>query len=172
MRTWVSNSKQTCQPAWKKKKSSNRVQNLVNYFEVRNRPVRVQKLRDCDSRIVEYRCTNWRGHEIHKTVFSQKCDTKPRVLGQEWNVQDDKLNINFSNILSAATSDIVTKKSALSLLARVFDPVGLISPIVLTSKQLFQELCKRNVSGMNSLMKHSAKGGKHWLRACKKLTPF
>ena len=81
-----------------------------------------------------------------QTVFSQKCDTKPRVLGQEWNVQDDKLNINFSNILSAAASDIVTKKSALSLLARVFDPVGLISPIVLTSKQLFQELCKRNVS--------------------------
>ena len=75
-----------------------------------------------------------------QSVFTQKCDTDTRVLGQGWDCQSDKLIINLSNILSSVETDIVTKRSVLSLSARFYDPLGLISPIVLTFKQLFQEV--------------------------------
>ena len=38
-------------------------------------------------------------------------------------------------------NDIVTKRSVLSALAKLFDPLGLLSPVSMKAKSLFQELC-------------------------------
>ena len=76
-----------------------------------------------------------------QSVFSKENDTNPRVLGQECNRHKDELNFEFSKVLTAVDSEIITKWIVLCATAKFYDPVGLISPVVLEFKRLFQDLC-------------------------------
>ena len=65
---------------------------------------------------------------------------KTKVLGLIWDVNTDELEIDLTK-MSNEDSGKVTKRSLLSSLAKVFDPLGLVSPVTLMGKILFQELC-------------------------------
>eukprot|EP00112_Aurelia_sp_Birch-Aquarium-sp1_P020619 Seg5359.1 transcript_id=Seg5359.1/GoldUCD/mRNA.D3Y31 product="hypothetical protein" protein_id=Seg5359.1/GoldUCD/D3Y31 len=65
---------------------------------------------------------------------------KTKVLGLIWDVNKDDLEIDLTK-MSNEDSNKVTKRSLLSSLAKVFDPLGLVSPVTLMGKILFQELC-------------------------------
>ena len=65
---------------------------------------------------------------------------KTKVLGLLWDANTDNLEIDLTK-MSNEDSNEVTKRSLLSSLAKVFDPLGLISPVTLMAKILFQELC-------------------------------
>eukprot|EP00112_Aurelia_sp_Birch-Aquarium-sp1_P020087 Seg509.12 transcript_id=Seg509.12/GoldUCD/mRNA.D3Y31 product="hypothetical protein" protein_id=Seg509.12/GoldUCD/D3Y31 len=68
----------------------------------------------------------------------EKGNTK--VLGLIWDVNKDDLEIDLTK-MSNEDSNKVTKRSLLSSLAKVFDPLVLVSPVTLMGKILFQELC-------------------------------
>ena len=81
-----------------------------------------------------------------KSTFNlQRLDSHPRVLGQVWNPQTDTLIMIFSAALKNVETNAVTKRSILSIAAKFYDPLGLISPVTLRFKQMFQELCKSKV---------------------------
>ena len=81
-----------------------------------------------------------------KSIFHpQQFDSHPRVLGQIWNPQTDTFIMLFSAALKNAESNTITKRSLLSVAAKFYDPLGLISPVTLRFKQMFQELCKSKV---------------------------
>ena len=60
------------------------------------------------------------------------------VLGLKWNNSLD--TFTFSGIKIDCSELVVTKRIVLSCIARIFDPLGLISPFVMFCKILFQEI--------------------------------
>ncbi|XP_055714332.1 uncharacterized protein LOC129808575 [Phlebotomus papatasi] len=60
-----------------------------------------------------------------------------KTLGLYWNPTTDAFRFTGSEVSSA-----VTKRSILSDMARIYDPLGFLSPIVITAKILFQSLWK------------------------------
>ncbi|CAB3984708.1 Hypothetical predicted protein [Paramuricea clavata] len=50
--------------------------------------------------------------------------------------------MNFSAALKNVETNVITKRSILSIAAKFHELLGLISPVTLRFKQIFQELCK------------------------------
>ena len=58
---------------------------------------------------------------------------------------------------------IPTKRNILSILASFYDPLGVISPIVVSLKVLFQELCVDKVPWDQELTGERCKKWKSWM---------
>ena len=79
-----------------------------------------------------------------KSVLGQN-DVNNKVLGTTWNVSDDMFEMDLSKVVAGHDLNNCSKRIVLSVAAKFFDPLGLISPVILQLKLLFQELCKSNV---------------------------
>jgi hypothetical protein len=62
-----------------------------------------------------------------------------KLLGLPWNKSDDTLSVVTSNVDVANT-----KRAALSQLAKIYDPLCLVSPTTLLGKLLYREICEAN----------------------------
>ena len=69
-----------------------------------------------------------------------------KLLGITWNSQSDEFLFGFSELIEYAQELSITKRSLLKVTARIFDPLGLISPFVVKLKILFQTLCAESVA--------------------------
>lgn len=58
-----------------------------------------------------------------------------KVLGLHWNTTDDLFSYEFNS-----RHLVLTKRVMWSLTARIFDPIGLLSPIVFMAKHLMQRV--------------------------------
>ena len=72
-----------------------------------------------------------------KEAIDENCIKK--IPGLDRNINSDAFY--FTNIISKIRNLPVTKRSVLKKLYMFFDPLGLISPIVLQIKILFKETC-------------------------------
>ena len=63
-----------------------------------------------------------------------------KVLGLNWNTESDILTLKFGQIVEVGKALEPTKRSVLKAAAKIFDPLGMISPMTLKAKLLFQEL--------------------------------
>ena len=64
-----------------------------------------------------------------------------KVLGIGWRAQDDCFCFSDSESLIPNPEVMVcTKRAILSLIARIFDPLGFLTPLVMSAKFIFQEL--------------------------------
>ncbi len=75
-----------------------------------------------------------------------KKDNTVKVLGSIWNTTSDQLEFNFSDLANQVRSLPATKRSLLKISAKIFDPLGLLSPFTIKFKVLFQLLCNGNIS--------------------------
>jgi len=66
-----------------------------------------------------------------------KCDSI-KALGVRWNTQGDF----FTFTVASEPVTVITKRVVLSELAKVYDPIGLITPITIVARILFQDLWK------------------------------
>ena len=67
-----------------------------------------------------------------------------KALGTSWNTKDDVLM--FTNASSILTEKYTkTKRSLIILYSRVFDPMGLRTPVLMIPKLLFQKLWARGL---------------------------
>lgn len=69
-----------------------------------------------------------------------------KVLGVTWNSSLDVFTFELNELMEFAHSLLVNKRSILKLAAKIFDPLGLISPFVIQLKMLFQTLCIQQVN--------------------------
>lgn len=60
-----------------------------------------------------------------------------KLLGLPWDKSKDSLGVTLDH-----EDNSTTKRSALSQLARIYDPLGLVSPMTLPGKNLFREMCE------------------------------
>ena len=73
--------------------------------------------------------------EESESVSSEK------VLGVGWNIHLDTLEYSLLDVVKRAGAVVLTKRHILSVIASIYDPLGLISPVAVSVKILFQELC-------------------------------
>ena len=64
-----------------------------------------------------------------------------KILGVIWNCQSDTFHLSLAHIAEKAKDLEPTKRNVLSLLASLFDLLGLIRPVTVSMKILFQEIC-------------------------------
>ena len=86
-----------------------------------------------------------------------------KVLGLNWDCDKDNIRFDLSKLAIRAEGTPLTKRKLLSVLAGLFDPLGIISPIVVPMKVLFQELCVKNVDWDEELINQNAKRYMEWV---------
>lgn len=69
-------------------------------------------------------------------------DSSSKALGIKWNVSSD--TFYFDVVIELIS--ILTRRKMLSFVASVFDPLGFVSPVVVTGKMLFQEATRLKLS--------------------------
>ena len=95
-----------------------------------------------------------------KVVLGEKeGGTLEKILGLAWNCEMDTFHFNLAKLAERANGKAVTKRNILSVLAAVYDPLGLISPIAVVMKLIFQELCVEKVEWDEEV---SGKRQKEW----------
>jgi len=62
------------------------------------------------------------------------------MLGLKWDKQQDTLAVVIPKEETQPT-----KRGHLGKMAKIYDPLGLIAPLMLTAKQIYCELCETNV---------------------------
>lgn len=79
-----------------------------------------------------------------------------KTLGIYWNAQQDKIKYKIN--LPEINTQCITKRTMLSQIASLFDPLGLLGPVVIVAKILMQDVWKQKVEWDESvpLDTHSA----------------
>ena len=73
---------------------------------------------------------------------SGKCNPGERsVLGVQWNTYSDELVMSVQSI-ACAIKVKPTKRAIVSIVGKFYDPLGILSPVVIAFKIFLQELCK------------------------------
>ena len=70
-----------------------------------------------------------------------QANDKVKVLVIVWDTKSDHLVFSFANLIESFNYIIATKRNILSLIVKFYDLIGLIQPIIIKLKLLFQEVC-------------------------------
>ena len=68
-----------------------------------------------------------------------------KALGVSWDLTSDCFRFLAPDSIIACHDDPMTKRSVLSLASKMFDPMGVISPLTVRAKILFQELWQKGL---------------------------
>ena len=86
--------------------------------------------------------------EVLRDIWISSC-TKTKdvtqVLGVNWDTRSDTLLIDHRSVLEKAQAGPFTKRRLLQAISRFYDPMGLMSPVLITGKLIFQETWCRGV---------------------------
>ena len=74
---------------------------------------------------------------------SQKpCMGEQKTLGLRWHMETDQFIFDLNEITRVSdATPIKTKRSITSIVSKVYDPLGILSPVVIPFKLYFKELC-------------------------------
>jgi hypothetical protein len=86
-------------------------------------------------------------------------DEKPqtKLLGLSWDKSKDSLSVTLDH-----EGYGTTKRSVLSQLAKIYDPLGLVSPMTLQGKNLFREMCEARIPWDGELPETSKQRWEEW----------
>ena len=96
-----------------------------------------------------------------KEVKQLDLDSHSKALGIHWNVQTDELYF----LVNVDTEKAVTRKSMLSTIASIYDPLGLVSPMVLVGKLLFQDATRLKYAWDEELPREFGNRWVSWLKS-------
>ena len=105
-----------------------------------------------------------------KEAIDENCIKK--ILGLDWNITSDEFIFYFTDIIITASNLPVTKRNVLKLSPMFFDPLGLISPIVLQIKILFKEACALKYTWDDALNNKFIEKLKNLFKELDNLTPI
>ena len=69
-----------------------------------------------------------------------KTENESKILGVIWDKINDELSFDFNEIASKFKEN-ATKRQVIQAIASIYDPLGLINPVVVKFKIFFQKLC-------------------------------
>ena len=104
----------------------------------------------------------WASNSVEfNRVFATEAESIQNVLGLRWDIRSDNLHVaRGDKIPTDLASWQPTKRVFLSALSSVFDPLGLLNPILIKGKIFMQTLWKENISWdqqLNSIHANEAK---------------
>ncbi|XP_055906234.1 uncharacterized protein LOC129941590 isoform X1 [Eupeodes corollae] len=78
----------------------------------------------------------------------EQLSASPKVLGLRWVIATDELQVDLNSVLSLLNSVSVqgTKRSVLRIMAKIFDPFGVLSPWTVRLKILFQNIWRKKLN--------------------------
>ncbi len=80
-----------------------------------------------------------------------------KLLGLPWNRKQDTLSVTLTK-----EYDTATKIGVLSKMAKIYDPLGLISPTTLVGKLIYRDVCDAKLPWDSNLPQPLAKRWKEW----------
>ena len=98
-----------------------------------------------------------------KSLESESMPNPSKILGHTWNKDDDTLELSLKPF---PQEQPVTKRSILSYLGTVYDPLGIILPTMAEGKHIYREACDEKKSWNAEVSTH-LRG--QWLRWTKQL---
>ena len=106
-------------------------------------------------------------HDNEEKYAKQQLGTthlEAKLFGLPWNKSENKLGV----VTGKATKEEVatTKEGAPSQLAKVYDPLGLVSPATLVGKMLYREMCETRLAWDGEL---PGKMKKKWENLCARM---
>eukprot|EP00064_Thunnus_orientalis_P022985 superscaffoldBa00008270_g23209 len=81
-----------------------------------------------------------------------------RALGTQWDIERDIFT--FSTVLKPQPT---TRRGILSVVSSIYDPLGFLAPVVLSAKQILQELCKAKLGWDENIQKEHFDRWQRWL---------
>ena len=97
---------------------------------------------------------------IHEFESKHSGATSCKVLGLKWLSLDDCFTYDTFPISEGL---VITKRIVLSAIARLFDPLGFLSPVIMLAKILFQELWKLGLDWDSSIPDHLQREFSEWI---------
>ena len=70
----------------------------------------------------------------------QHLDGEHKILGVKWNFVRDSLIFNLNELANVMTELKATKQQIVGITARLYDPLGFMSPVIIWIKMFFQKL--------------------------------
>ena len=92
-----------------------------------------------------------------------------KVLGMRWDCETDNLPFDFESLVEFGYSLKPTKRNLLRLTAKIFDPLGLLSPATFILKVLFQKVCLTKYGWDDALPGEHQKIWYQWLNDFEKV---
>ena len=154
LRKWISNSKQLMSEI-EAQESVNMSDQKVDYS--------VHNIGPDDETFAKY--TVGTG----QTKLSGQVDEQ-KTLGLIWNYANDSFVFDLVGYANIAAELLLTKRSVLSVVARLFDPLGLLCPIIHPMKMLFQELCVSKCGWDSPLNDTSSRKFLDWIHEHRKVS--
>ena len=90
---------------------------------------------------LETNCENYEPSFAKQQLGCASTPGKGKLLGAPWDKGEDILSITFPN--SPAE---LTKRGILANLVKVYDPLGVMSPVMLNGKRIYRETCNHKIS--------------------------
>ena len=94
--------------------------------------------------------------------LSSASRTNERILGVPWNKKRDTLRIEFGPCMQV--NEPITKRKILSAINSVYDLLEWASPISITAKIIFSEICLRNVGWDHLIPEDIQKRWSAWVK--------
>ena len=101
-----------------------------------------QLLKDGGFRLRKFRSNS---KELENMIYEKFPEDRaftnePKILGIQWEKERDVFQFDFLNILEKFTLK-PTKRNVLQAMASIFDPLGLLAPMTVNLKLLYQDIC-------------------------------
>nr|CAI5826088.1 unnamed protein product [Callosobruchus analis] len=87
-------------------------------------------------------------------------DEACKTLGVFWDAKNDQIKYTMNN--HGTNREFYTKRTVLSIISQLFDPLGLLGPIIINAKLIMQELWKEQVGWDEELPKNINKKWIHF----------
>ena len=74
--------------------------------------------------------------------FGDHFGSREKILGLQWDRESDEFKFTISKLAEMAEELPVTKRGILSTTSKLFDPLGIVGPMMVTAKLIFQDACR------------------------------
>lgn len=105
--------------------------------------------------------------EVKDLDLNQDVLPVERALGIQWCTESDSLQ--FTMVLQARP---LTRRGILSMVSSVYDPLGVLAPVILPAKQILQELSRLKLSWDDNIPEALAQKWHNWLRDLNQLSGY
>lgn len=139
------------------------VESVEEYLDFKEHTVKI--LADCKMTLRRWECsyqvddTDQENDEFNKSARST-------VLGLKWNKINDTLSFNK---LEIELSKTMTKRIVLATIQRIFDPLGVISPITIVPRMILQQAWSQQISWEQELPSDISTMFESWFRSLSQL---
>lgn len=108
-----------------------------------------------------------RATEVKDLDLDQDSLAIKRALGVQWCIRSDQFKFHVH-----IEQKPLTRRGILSTMSSVYDPLGMLSPVILPARNILQELCRLRTGWDDTVPEHFAQQWTEWTEELQQLTDF